>query len=163
MNAAVWFGAAVFFTFLVWPLLASGYFKSIVADERMTFVWLETLDRFFLLSSYCGAIALFHQAVEWLYTGKAVKRVMLSVTVTLFLLSLFGYYVLEPKMQRHHFAQVTVDVAPDAAKASAKAFGILRGMTHASTFALLGGIGFYLWRLSAPQPGPRFNAARFNG
>ena len=71
LNAAVWFGAAVFFTVAVGSRLFllgdPGVLAASVLPGRVAEVILE---RYFILQQWCACIALLHVLVEYLYSGR---------------------------------------------------------------------------------------------
>lgn len=171
MNVAVWLGAGVFFTFIVWPTFSSetmlgifGRFGPVAGKAYGTAAFLELLDRYFLVQAVCGAIALFHLAVEWLYTGKAIRKTALGLVGGLLLMSALGYYVFQPKMKENHIARYNLANPAADREAAHDAYGIVSGVTQVMNFLLIVGVGVYSWRLTRATPTPRFSAgSRFKG
>src|SRR5437867_332748 len=107
MNAAVWFGAAIFFTFGVGPapfshemhVLLSGlknpthvsYFSGAIAQIFIA--------RYFHLQLACGAVALLHVLAEWLYLGRIPQKLWFGLLIALVAAGLLGGYWLQPKMK----------------------------------------------------------------
>src|SRR5262249_40080484 len=106
MNATVWFGSSVFFTFVGAPAIFSEDMKAAFgaqnarsADYFTGAIAQIVIARYFLLHHVCGAVALVHLLVEWLYLGKALERFMLGLLVGLFSVGLVGGFWLQPKLK----------------------------------------------------------------
>ncbi len=171
INVAVWLGTGVFFTFVVWPAFASDAMLGIFArfgraagEAYGTAAFLELLDRYFLVQAVCASVALFHLAVEWLYTGKPVRKSTLGLIGGLLAMGALGYYVFQPKMKENHVIRYN-HANPAADREAAKdAYAIVRGVTQVLNILMIVGTGVYAWRVSRSNPTPRFSSpARFNG
>ena len=172
MNATVWLGAGVFFTFIIWPAFSSdalmnifGRFGRLAGEMYGTATFLELLDRYFLVNCYCGAIALFHLFVDWMYTGKPFKKSTGGLLLALMLVGgLGGYHWLKPILMKNHVTRFTPNV-PAAEREEAKdGYTVVKWFTGVVNVFVIAGIGFYTWRLTQMPSAPRFNsAARFRG
>ena len=82
-NAAVWFGAAVFFTLAAGPAIFSTEVQNLFGDAGFRFyaggVALAVLKRYFIVQCACGIIALVHLWAEWLYLGRKASRITLAL------------------------------------------------------------------------------------
>ncbi len=170
MNVAVWLGSGVFFTFVVWPAFSSDAllglfdrFGRIAGQAYGTAAFLELLDRYFLVQAVCAAIALFHLAVEWLYTGKPVRKTTLGLIAGLLAMGALGYYVFQPKLKENHIVRYNLANPAADREAAKSAYVIVRGVTQVLNILMLCGIGVYAWRLTRTPTAPRFSAGnRFN-
>ena len=145
MNAAIWFGAAVF-TFLgacpalttspgVEQLLGSKFFPyySVALAQLI-------LSRFFVFYMICSAVALVHLLAEWLYFGKYPSRLWLLLLFSLCLAGLFQSFWLQPRLAEWHRA------------GAVRPYMTWRSVSNAVNVALLCGLGLYLWRVGSPPP-----------
>src|SRR6266436_1420387 len=70
LNAAVWFGAAIFFTFAAGPAVFSQDMKDALRQNNPYFygaIAQVLISRYFRLQLICGVIALLHLVMESLY------------------------------------------------------------------------------------------------
>ena len=169
LNVAVWFGAGVFFTVGVAPALFSAETKALLQqsyDVLSGRLAMLVVSRYFLLHYWCGSIALLHQLAERFYLGKPLQRLTFGVLIGLCTLSLLGGLWLQPSIRKlHEIKYGRSDVYSPAQKALAiKAFPFWHGASRILNVLVLGGLGFYLWRMANPGNGPRFTpttAAKF--
>jgi len=73
MNAAVWFGAAIFLTFFVAPTVFSPVLKQNLGEVWPGVIASMLLERYFVIQYFCAIIALVHAFTEWIYLGKPLK------------------------------------------------------------------------------------------
>lgn len=166
MNAAVWFGAAIFFTFAAAPALFASETKSLITEAKAGIVAQLVLERYFALQYWCGSIALIHQLAEWVYLGKALQKVTFGILLGTFALALIGGLWLQPKLQKLHqtrygylkTTQGYVRNDPTAAQwaQADKAFAAWHGVSMGINVLALGGLALFLWRVANPTDGPRF-------
>ena len=78
LNAAVWFGGAMFFTWVAAPAVFSPEMKDLLGPKNYPYysgaVAQIVVARYFVLQYVCGAIALLHLFFEWMFLGKAVQK-----------------------------------------------------------------------------------------
>src|SRR4030095_8348720 len=67
MNAAVWFGAAIFLTFFVAPTVFSHVLKQNLGEVWPGVIASMLLERYFVIQYFCAIIALVHAFTEWIY------------------------------------------------------------------------------------------------
>jgi hypothetical protein len=165
LNAAVWFGAAVFFGFGVLPAVFS---DQISRPEALGPIWpgviaMMLFKRYFVLQYFCSIIALVHMFAEWLYLGKPLNRLTAGILTSLFILAFAGGLWLEPRMKLLHEVKygygrgaTTTEVQRTQA---GKSFGALHGISRTLDILALCGLAVYVWRVSSPPNGPRFTPA----
>jgi len=166
MNAAVWFGAAIFFTFATAPVLFTPETKRLVGEAQAGIVAQMVLTRYFALQYWCGSIALIHQLAEWVYLGKTLQKVTIGILLGTFALALIGGLWLQPKLQKLHQTRYGyVKTAQGYAKKetsatqqaqAGKAFAAWHGVSMVINVLVLGGLALFLWRVANPTDGPRF-------
>jgi len=164
MNAAIWLGGAVFFTFAVAPAFFSGEIKLIESHGRLhpfypgAIIQL-VMERYFRLYYICGSIALVHQLAEWVYLGRVLRRINLGVLISLLLIGGMGGLWLQPMLKELHLikygmtAQYTRPATPipDADRIqAAKSFRGWHGVSMALNVVALVGLTFYFWRVANP-------------
>lgn len=160
MNAAVWLGAAVFFTFALAPVIFSPVLKQYLGEVWPGVVAMMTLERYFVVQYFCSIIALVHAFAEWIYLGKPLHRITMIVLSTLTLFVFAGGLWLQPRMKLLHEVRYGyargANTAPEGRTEAEKSFGTLHGISSTMNLIILGGLLFYVYRLSAPPNGPRF-------
>jgi hypothetical protein len=163
MNAAVWFGAGVFVTFVAAPVFFTPTLKNNIGEVWPGVIALMIFERFFVLQYICSIVALVHMFAEWLYLGKALNRLTTSVLVGLFVIVFAGGLWLTPRLKHLHEVKYGYSRGATTTQAqrdqAGKNFRTLHGM--ARTFDILGlcGLAIYIFRLTTPPNGPRFSPA----
>jgi hypothetical protein len=167
-NAAVWLGAAVFFTLGVAPVFFTQEVKHLFNDSLFWPGLLAqvALERYFCLQYICSIVALVHQAAEWLYLGRALRRFTLGLLIGLISLSFIGGLWLQPKLRRLHLIKYGVTEqykpAPIPAEERARAarrFGAWHGIAQGVNLIVLAGLLVYFWRVTHPNDSTRFLSA----
>lgn len=166
MNAAVWFGAAVFFTFAAGPAFFKPELKASLGEVWPGVIAMMVVERYFVLQYICSILAIVHLFAEWLYLGKPLHRLTTSVLATLFVLAFAGGLWLQPRLKTLH--EVKYGYGRGAAASTAqrdqagKRFRALHGVSQSLNLAALCGLAVYMWRVTSPPNGPRFvPAAKF--
>lgn len=167
MNAAVWFGAAVFFSFVGGPAVFSGDMKALLGAAFPVYsgaIAQVIIARYFILQHVCGAIALLHLLGEWLYTGRPFNRIILWVLVGAFSLGLLGGVVMQPYMKRLHLVKYAVQTTPAQKEQAATSFRLWHGVSQGLNLIVLLGLVYYVWQIANPVAPPRFMpGAKFRG
>lgn len=169
-NAAIWLGAAVFFTFGIAPTFFTDEVKHLLGTTQSGITAILVLERYFALHYWCGAIALAHQLAEWVYLGKQLQRLAWALLLGILCIGFAGGLVIQPKLQKLHqikygYARtpqgfVRSDTATPARKAAAdKSFKLWHGVSQALNLLALGGLAVYFWRVTHPGDAPRFVSA----
>jgi hypothetical protein len=161
LNAALWFGAAIFFTFWVAPTIFTPEFKRMLGSSGEAWAGLiaqAVLRKYFVLSYFCGGIALAHMVAEWLYLGKAIQKWTVTILVGAFSLGLLGGVWLQPKLSQLHIVKYnyTGNATTLQRAHAARSFSFWHGVSQVMNLAVLAGLGAYVFRLSHPPEVPRF-------
>jgi hypothetical protein len=158
VNASVWVGAAVFFTFFAGPSFFSEEMKAFLPPPYNGAAAQVVIGRFFLLQNCCGALALVHLTTEWLYTGRPFNRILLWVLSVMFALSLLGSLALLPHMKKLHLIKYDTKSSQQEREEAAKSFGRWHGASQIGNLLVLGGVFFYLWQVTKPGALPVYGA-----
>ncbi len=158
MNAAVWFGASVFFTFAVASAFFTPQMKHLFGEAYTGIIAQQVVERYYVLYYWCGPIALLHQLAEWVYLGRALQRLTLIALAGAFCLGLIGGLGLQPKVNRLHQVKYgRNELYTPAQKAQAtKSLKLWHGVAVAANYLALAGLALYVWRVANPSGGPRF-------
>lgn len=160
MNAAVWLGTTVFFTFGAAPACFSAdmksalrvsagdsYFSGVIADVIMT--------RYYQISLACAVVALLHSVSRWLYMGRPSRKFSSALLVCLFGITLLGSNQIRPALRRLNHQRFTATQPADR-QAAARSFRILSVVEEALNFLVIGGLVVYTWRIANPSETLRF-------
>jgi len=163
MNAAVWLGAAFFFIVGVAPVVFSPDLKTYMGEVWPGFVAQRLIERLFVLQYFCSIIALVHAFAEWLYLGKPLQRLTMSILTGLFVISFTGGLFVAPRLKLWHevkygYARGTTSTPAQRAQA-VKNFGAVHGIFQTFNVIALCGLAIYVWRVTAPGNGTRFTPA----
>lgn len=164
LNAAVWLGAAVFFTLGAAPAFFSADVQAVPVHKFYVGVIAQfVLERYFYLQQVCGVIAVVHLVAEWFYLGRALQRLNVALLGALLLMGFLGGLWLQPKLQKLHLLKYSmnaqyrpVPVAPAERLAAQKAFGRWHGVSMALNLVVLAGLVVYFWRVTHPSDDLRF-------
>jgi hypothetical protein len=162
-NAAVWFGAAIFFTFAIGPaffsdkmmaLLGSGNAEigRIFAGAAVQLV----LERYYTLHHVCGLIAILHVVAEWLYMGKPLQRLTLWLLLGIFSLGVIGGYGLQPRLQGFHRIRYAPGSTLQQREQAKRSFNTLHAVSQVLNLIVTAGVLVYLWRVTVPANGYRY-------
>jgi hypothetical protein len=159
LNAAIWFGAGIFFTFFVGPAIFSAEMQRYLESYYKLYSGLIAqmmIARYFTLSIVCGIVAIIHLLAEQFYFGRAPQKRWLSLLVALFTLSLLGGCFLQPRMRDWHKLRLDAKTPPQTREAATRSFQMWHGISQAANFLMLTGLGFYLVRVGNPPEQTRF-------
>lgn len=160
VNAAVWLGAAVFFTFGAGPAVFSSDMKTLLGTNNFPFysgaIAQVLIARYFKLQLLCAVVAVIHLFLEWLYLGRPLRRVTGWLVLGLLALGAAGDFWFQPKIQRLHQAKYAVNASPEGRAAAARSLPPWHGAAQAVNLVMLGGLVVYLWRVARPDEPTRF-------
>jgi hypothetical protein len=163
MNAAVWFGAAVFLSFVAAPVFFTPLLKNNIGEVWPGVIAQMIFERFFVLQYICSILALVHMFAEWLYLGKPLTRLTTSVLVGLFLIVFSGGLWVAPRLKHLHEVKYGYGRGAGTTQAqhdqAAKSFRTLHGVARTLDIIALCGLAIYVFRVTTPPNGPRFTPA----
>lgn len=154
LNAAVWCGSAIFLTIGL-PAVFSPELKKLLTAPGVGFAAEAVVARFFLLQYWCGGIALAHLLAEWIYCGRAVRRLHLTLVLGMLLIALAGGLWAQPKMNKLHTVKY-YGPTTEAQSQAGQAFARWHAASETANLLVIGGLILYLWRVSLAPEGPRF-------
>ena len=162
INAAVWFGAALFFTFGIAPAFFTPEMKRLLGEIYAGLVAQLVLERYFVLHYCCGAVALIHQLAEWVYLGKRLQRFTFGLLIGILLLAICGGAGLAPRLKELHRIKYSPQSSPAQKEEAAATFRAWHGASQVMNLLVLAGLAALAWRLSIPtNNGPRFTPGKF--
>jgi hypothetical protein len=161
-NAAIWFGSALFLAVAAAPAIFSGDMKRLFGQAYVGLMAQNVVGAYFVLQYWCGAVALLHQLAEWVYLGKRLHRVTFGLLITLFCLGLISGLWLQPKLKAWHRIKYSTELyhqelyPEDHKDRAAMLFRVWHGVSQGVNLLTIGGLAFYLWRMTMLSEGPRF-------
>ena len=171
INAAVWLGASVFFTFGVLPVFFTGEIEHMLNGPFWPGIIAQmALERFFFLQYLCASISIAHLLAEWVYLGRALHRLTLGLLIGLLSVAFLGGFWLTPKLKKFYLTKsgsMAVQVGKfeeysparfsreEIARAQ-RSFSIWHGVSSSVNLLVLGGLVFYFWRTTATPDNTRF-------
>lgn len=158
LNAAVWFGSIIFFTFAAGPAFFSDEMIQLLGRPHAGAAAQIVVHRYFLVEQWCAAIGIAHLIGEWLYTGRPFNRLVLILLMVLFTIGILGGYVLQPRMHELHLRKYAIQSSPEAKQSAARSFAILHGTSQALNLLVIGGVLVYLWQVTKPVNTARFTS-----
>jgi hypothetical protein len=159
LNAAVWLGASIFFTFGIAPAAFSAEMQNLIGANNYPYfsgaIAQILVGRYFILQLICGIVAFLHMLTEWLYLGKTPRKLWLGLLIGLFAIALIGGDWLQPKLKDLHWVKYRANQREQREIAS-QSFRAWHGAAQILNLVALVGLGLYLWRVANPPDPTRF-------
>jgi len=163
LNAAVWFGTAIFFSFGVGPAPFSQEMKSLLGQNNYPYfsgaIAQVLIARYFDFQIACSVVAVVHLLAEWLYLGKPLRKFQVGLLVGLCSAALLGGYGLQPKLKALHVTRYGMNQRPEIRLAADRSFKAWHGVSQVVNFLAVAGLAVYLWRAANPSDPTRFVSA----
>ena len=163
-NAAIWFGATFFFSFVAGTAFFSPEMVHYIPAPYNGLAAEIVIGRLFVLHHTCGIIALLHLTAEWLYAGRLLHRATLALLIGLFALNLYGGLVLQPRLKHLHLVRYAPQSKPADREAATQSFRAWHRASMLGNLLVMGGLLLYLWQVVNAAPpasapfigGPKF-------
>ena len=163
LNAAVWFGTAIFFTFGTGMVPFSQEMKDLLGPNNFPFysgaIAQIFIARFFHFQVGCAIVATLHLFAEWIYLGKYPQKLQAGLLIGLASIALIGGYWLQPRLKALHATKYSVNTRPEIREAAARSFKAWHGVSQVVNLLMVGGLAVYLWRAANPSDQTRFVSA----
>jgi hypothetical protein len=154
INAALWFGAAVFFTFVVGPAFFSKDMRALLGDAHAGAAVQVVLARYFALHQVCAGVALVHLLTEGFYLGRPIWRWPLALLVGILLLSGVGAYGLQPRLRALHRTWRGPGTPPELRLVAERSFHLWHGVSQVFNLVVVAGVLVHLVRVTRPPEEP---------
>jgi hypothetical protein len=159
MNAAVWLGTVIFFTFGAEPACFSPEMRAVLGTGINSYypgaIASVVMTRYYHLTLACGVVALLHLLAQWVYLGRPARKFSFILLVGLFVLTLLGSNAIQPALTRLNKKEYTAAQPAERASA-AKSFRILHATTRTFDLLIIAGLVLYVWRVVSPSDTLRF-------
>lgn len=163
LNGAVWFGSAIFLTFVAAPTFFSSEMGKIIAPFWAGAAAQLLLKKYFILHIVCAVIAALHMFAEWLYSGRHFQRGVASVIGLMLLLGLLATLWMEPKLNNLHRTKHW-GATPALKERAHQSFRLWHGASRISNLIILAGLCYYLYQVTSSSPAARFlTSTKFRG
>jgi hypothetical protein len=163
LNAAVWFGASVFFTFAAGLAPFSQEMRNLLGPSNFPYfsgaIAQILIARYFYFQLGCAIIAILHLLAERLYLGKYPQKLQVGLLIGLSSAALVGGYGLQPRLKALHAAKYGVNTRPEIREAADRSFKAWHGVSQVVNLMMVGGLAVYLWRAANPSDTTRFVSA----
>ena len=160
LNAAVWLGTAIFFTFGAEPAAFSAdmraalqipagdsYFPGAISGVVMS--------RYYGLMMACAVVAVLHFLAEWVYLGRPRRKFSLGLVVALFVLTFIGSRAIQPALVNQNGKHYRA-AQPAERESAGKNFHALHVTGIILNVLIIGGVVVYLSRVSTASDTLRF-------
>ncbi len=158
LNAAVWFGAAIFFNFLIVPLFSTPEALTVLGWKYSGWLAQGALERHFQLSLWCAGIGLLHLVAECVYLGRPLSRFQLFLLAGLLCLALVSSFWLQPHLEKLHVTRYHSRSTPQEIQQATRGYGAWSGVTQFFNYLSLAGVLVYLWQISGLNQHSRFGS-----
>jgi hypothetical protein len=160
MNAAVWLGTAIFFTFGAGPACFSTDMSNALQIPSATYppgaIAGVVMSRYYHVSLACAVVALLHFLAEWLYMGRPRRKFSFGLVAALFAFTLIGSNAIQPALVRLNARHYNPKIQIDEREAAGKSFHLVNVAGLALNILIIGGLVIYVSRVSSPSDTLRF-------
>jgi len=159
MNAAIWLGGSVYFSFVAGKMPFSPEMQTLLRDQFPYYsgaIAQVGVAKYFGFHIVCGVIALLHLTADWLYQERRNRALVVAVVVAIFSATLLGAFVLQPKMKRLHQQKYAINYPQPARDAAAKSFKRWHALSMTMNLFILGGLVIYTLQMTRPPEIARF-------
>jgi hypothetical protein len=159
LNAAIWLGGSVYFTFVAGTMPFSAEMNGLLRGYYPYYsgaIAQIGIARFFTFQLVCGIVALAHLAAEWLYQERRGRKVLLWLLGAMVGLIMLGDFWLQPKMNRLHDIKYARNYPAAQREAADRSFRVWHSLTMTMNCFMLGGMVVYLLHMSRPPETARF-------
>jgi hypothetical protein len=151
LNAAVWFGSTIFFTFVAAPVLSSAEVAKLLGTSHTPFfagaIAQLIRDREAGVQLMCSVVALLHLLGERLYFGRAPGGLRVGLLAGLTILALMASLWVDPKLSRLHTTRNAVNASAETREAASRSFDAWYGVWQGINVFTIVGLGIYVCRV----------------
>ena len=155
LNAAVWLGGSVFFTFVAGPAFFSPDLEPILPKPENGIAARYLIGKFTAFQIACACIALVTLVIGWRWNARRFQTPQALVLGMVILLIVCGMVFLTPKLDALHQVKYAeyfgIMVSAEDQELAAKQFGPLHGISQVGNLLVLLGLlaqFIFAWRLA---------------
>jgi hypothetical protein len=166
MNAAVWFGAAVFYAFGVSSAFSSPEMKRLLSGDLYSGAAAHIVShRYWAIYYWCGGIAVFHQLAEWVYLSRPLKSLVTYLLGLVFVIGLTCGLLIQPRMEKLYAQKYARPASgsptPEQIASATKSYSGWRTTTQVLNLLALAGLTVFTWQTIYSGNGTRFAPSKF--
>jgi len=151
LNAAVWLGASIFFTFVVAPAFFSEDMLALLRRPHAGAAAQVVVARYLLVHKVCALLALAHLILEALYLGRPIWRWTLALLAGVLLLVCVSDYGFQPKLHSLHRAMYRPGTPAPVQQMAERSFRVWHGVSQVFNLIVVAGVfGYYFWLTPTP-------------
>jgi hypothetical protein len=163
MNAAIWFGSAVF-VLVAAPVFFSATVQATPLGKFWPGVMVQLVfERFFHLQCICVAVAIVHQLAEWVYLGRILHRWVVVLLGAFLILILAEGLILEPKLKSWNLVRHGLNEKYAVEKYNredqihaAELFRTWHRVSRGLSLVIVAGLGLFFWKVVHAGDNSRF-------
>ena len=141
LNAAVWLGGTVFFTFIAGPAFFSADLEPILPKPESGIAARYLIGKFAAFQIACASIGVINLFIGWRRSMFDKPKPQALILITIMLLSGVGMLLLTPKMDVLHQIKYAeyfgLQATSEEKEVAAKAFGRLHGISQVGNLLVL--------------------------
>jgi hypothetical protein len=152
LNAAVWFGSAVFFTSAAAPAVFSNEMRALLGGNNYPYfsgaiAQIIFSQFFFKIQLTCSMLSLIHLLLERLYLGRFLDKWRVPLLTFLVVVTLVGGFVARPRLEKLHAIKYAPNTTPAMREAASQSFRAWHGASQIANLFVLMGLGIYVCRV----------------
>jgi hypothetical protein len=148
LNAALWLGSTLFFSFVAGPAFFSDDMLRLLGRPHAGAAAQVVLGRYFILQEVCALIAVAHLIAEALYLGRPLYRRTLALLVALLVLVCVGDYGFQPKLHSLHRTMYRPGTPVSMQQMAERSFRIWHGVSQVFNLLVVAGVSGYFFRVA---------------
>ena len=158
VNAAIWLGSAIFFTFAAGPAFFTPEMKALIPPPYNGLAAQLILKRYFYLQHVCGGVALLHLVAEWIYFARPMERLVSGTLIGVICLGLIGGLWIQPKLKHLNYVKFSARATAVEREDAGSSFAVWHGISMVFNLMMVGGVAFYFWSVMRTPSQTRFNS-----
>lgn len=160
LNAAVWIGTGIFFTFLVGPAFFSQEVAAFLPRPYVERLAEIMVGRYYLVFLGCAIASMVLVVADYLHTGRLPAAGSLVVLLLLLGVAITSQFWLVPKLNTLHRVKYSSVATPEQKLEAQESFRRFHGLSQGGNLMGLIALGFYFWGVSRPLFSPRYSASQ---
>tara|TARA_B100001971_G_scaffold22967_1_gene17927 strand:- start:96 stop:641 length:546 start_codon:yes stop_codon:yes gene_type:complete len=141
LNAAIWLGGAVFFTFIAGPAFFSPDLEPILPKPENGIAARYLIGKFAAFQIACASIAIISLAIGWRWNANHNQKPHALLLIGIILLIVTGILLLTPKMDTAHHLKYAdyfgLQATTEKKDAASRTFGQLHGLSQVGNLLVL--------------------------
>jgi len=150
-NAALWFGASLFFLICIRSVFQSEQLTQLVPHPFSEASMHVLLAKYLVLLMLCAFVAIVQHCAEQWYAGRPIFRLRLGILLTLVVITFILKWVIFPSMTQQHIRAYRPTASQQDLQEGARAYRLWKtGFHFVHLFVVLGSFS-QLWQVTRNQ------------